>query len=272
MDNTLAQYKSYLTTLGYSSTTQRDYARAARDFLESAGGSYSRQIVFAYLATYADQSSTYRRWLMYALKSLFAFTRQPWPVDKREIPKLSKAQRVALTVDEVNRLIVASSENPLDRALLAVDSILGVRRKELSEMLVADYIRPNIRVRTAKGGEERVRYLGEDVSDIVDRYLETRRGKSPYLFVSLQGVHLSVQSLSIRFRRLADTAGIPKGVGWHGIRRGVVTWLYQAGMREKELQELFGWQSPVMPHLYVQLVEGEVDQKTRDMHPMLKGK
>ena len=70
------------------------------------------------------------------------------------------------------------------------------------------------------------------------------------------------------FRTYADQIGLPDGVGLHAIRRGVATWLFNAGMRERELQDVGRWKSPSMPAVYVQLVPGQVDREVQKKHPM----
>lgn len=270
MEESLAQYKAYLQTLGYSPSTRLQYARIAQNFLEYSKGSFSRDIVLAYLALYSTRSGTYRRFITYALKSLFLFLVKSWPLDKRESPKLSRPFRPLLSQDDITKLLQIVSGIPLEHALVTVDAVLGARREELTRIQLDDYQPPNIRVRTAKGGDERVRYIGEEACEVLNRYLDVRRSASPYLFVSSRGVALTPTALSLIFRRMADKAGIPKGVGWHAVRRSVVTWLFDGGMREREIQEVFGWKSVAMPGQYVQLSRGDIEEKVRGAHPRLR--
>lgn len=240
------------------------------DYLYESGGKLTRNSVFSYMRKYERKSGTYRRWIMYVLKSLFENAKVEWPFAKRELPKLSKPSQPYLSVHDAERLIEIAKPSFLDHALIRLDAATGARRDELSRVLVEDYSRPYMRIRTAKGGEERTRTLDSDTCNALDKYKRHRRSKSPYMFVSQQGVPLSPQTLSIRFRKLAKQAGFKKGTGWHAIRRGVVTWLFEGGMRERELQEALGWKSAVMPGKYVQLVAGKVEEKVVAAHPFFK--
>lgn len=137
-------------------------------------------------------------------------------------------------------------------------------------MMLIDYSSPHLVVRTAKGGDRRVRTLDDDTITALNSYLAVRKSKDPHLFVSEQGITFSVTTLGNRFRKIARASGFDKHIGLHAMRRGVTTWLFQAGMRERELQELMGWKSITMPSQYVQLVPGVIEEKAQALHPFSK--
>lgn len=269
-EETWAKYKTYLQTLGYSPSTKSQYSLYARSYLEYSRGAYSKSTVLAFLALYTKHSGTTRRFITYIVKSLFRFLEKPWPLDKREMPKLSRPKRPVLSQAQVRQLVEIASVNPLDHALVTLDAILGARREELARIQLADYLPPHIRIRTAKGGDERVRYIGDKACAVIDWYLVTRSSPSSFLFVSKYGTPLTPTAMSVLFRKMAVQAGIPKGIGWHAIRRSVVTWLFEGGMREREIQEVFGWKSLAMPAQYIQLSQIQVNEQVKKIHPMLR--
>lgn len=269
----LNTYEDNLRLRGLTDDSQYRYIRIAEAYLASLGedtrsGVLSRETVMSFLRSFSETSGSYRRFVMYVVKGLFEAANVKWPFTKRDLPKMSRPSRPYFTIDEMQSLLDIARPSALDYTLLRIDAVTGARREELSRMLLEDYVPPTIRVRTAKGGEERIRTLDRDTVLAVNRYLITRRSKSNALFVSRNGVPLSTQMLSKRFRRLADRAGIKKGIGWHAIRRGVATWLFKGGMRERELQDALGWKSPAMPSQYIQLVASEVEAKIIAVHPM----
>ena len=271
-DELYDQYSRYLSFLGLAAESQYQYLRIVDDYLAETGDDLTRDSVQSYMRKYEQKSGTYRRWIMYILKSLFENAKVEWPFVKRELPKLSKPSQPYLRVEDAEKLLaVAKKSSLLDYALVRLDAVTGARRKELASALLEDYVRPHIRIRTAKGGEERVRTLDDVTCAALDAYLKKRRSKSPALFVSSQGTPLTTQTLSTRFKALAKSAGFKKGTGWHSIRRGVTTWLFEGGMRERELQEALGWKSAVMPGKYVQLVAGNVEKQVIATHPFFKG-
>lgn len=270
-DELYSQYASYLDFLSLAEETKYQYLRIVDDYLYQSDGNLTRDSVLGYMRKHKSKSGTYRRWIMYILKSLFENAKVEWPFAKRELPKLSKPSQPYLRVEDAEKLIaVAKKSSPLNYALVRLDVVTGARRKELASVLLEDYSRPHIRIRTAKGGEERVRTLDPETCDTLDAYLRQRRSKSLSLFVSSQGTPLTTQTLSKRFQALAKSAGFKKGTGWHSLRRGVTTWLFEGGMRERELQEALGWKSAVMPGKYVQLVAGEIEEKVIAIHPFFK--
>ena len=269
-DELYSQYTSYLNFLSLSEETKYQYLRVVDDFLYQSGGNLTRDSVLRYMRKHEPKSGTYRRWIMYILKSLFENAKVEWPFAKRELPKLSKPYQPHLRVADAEKLIGVAKSSPLDHVLVRLDAVTGARRKELSEVLVDDYSRPYIRIRTAKGGEERIRTLDPDTCNAFSVYLKQRRSSSPYMFVSAQGVPLTPQTLSVRFRRLAQQVGFKKGTGWHAVRRGVVTWLFEGGMREREIQELIGWKSIAMVGKYTQLSPGAMEEKATGIHPFFR--
>lgn len=266
----VSRYKSELEFRSLAPATVYRYLRIVSWYLEHSRGVLSRATAVAFVNDVPGQ--TQKKLALNVLKGLFRVAGASWEFTGREAPKASAPRRPYLTIRQARALLQNASNDPLAYALLRLDMILGARREELSRMQVSDY-KPGeatIKVRTAKGGQERIRKLDLDTCRILDAYLRIRRSRTEYLFVDKTGRPLSVGSLTVLFRRLADATGIPKGVGWHAIRRGVTTWLYQAGMREKELQELMGWKVATMPHNYIQLVPGQVDEMAQARHPLIR--
>lgn len=264
-------YKQYLDFMQYEVETSYRYLRIAEDFLSYSEGKLSRDEVMAYLGEYSDCSSTYRRWIMIVLKGLFQACGVQWPFSKRELPKISKPSQPYLKFEQAELLIKeALALSPLDYALVCVDAVTGARREELTEMLREEYSQPYLVVRTRKGGNTKTRTLDPGTCSALDTYLSQRRDSSPYLFVNTRGEQFSPQGLTERFQVLQKRCGFKKGVGWHSIRRGVATWLYRNGMKEKEIQELIGWKTPSMVSRYIQLEAGEVEKKAEGANPMFR--
>ena len=89
-DELYKQYAAYLEFLRLAPETTYRYLRIADDYLYESSGVLSRDSVLRYMRKYETKSGTYRRWIMYVLKSLFENAKVEWPFAKRELPKLSK--------------------------------------------------------------------------------------------------------------------------------------------------------------------------------------
>ena len=268
IDELLATYEEYLNFANYSKETKQRYLRIAEDFLDASRGVMTREAVMKFMQQHEAKSGTYRRWTMYVIKSLFTQARIVWPFNKREMPKLSKPKQPYFEFAAFEKFLEGAKTSLLDYALLRVDAVTGARRVELSSLLESDYVRPTLKIRSAKGSEDRVRTLDAATCSALERYIRSRKSRDGFLFVSERGMQLTPLLLTKRFRVLAKSAGLAKGYGYHAIRRGLATWLYREGWRTKEIGELVGWKDETMPGHYVQLVAGEVEQKAKETHPM----
>ncbi|MDP2662083.1 MAG: tyrosine-type recombinase/integrase [Dehalococcoidia bacterium] len=265
----LASFARTMEFQNLADSTRYRYESLAREYLASSNGVMSREAVMRYLEELGG-SGTYRNWACRPLKKLFTEAKAEWPFTPRELPKPEDPKQPYLTYEQVQNLFKLAKNKPLALALLRTDAVAGARRIQLARMLRTDYDPPNLRVEGAKGGKTRIRRLDPETVAAVNAYLATRKDARPELWASKRGVPMTVYTLSMLFAELAQAAGLPKGTGWHAIRRGVATWLYKAGWREKEIQEHIGWKSPTMPHKYIQLVVSELEEEAVAIHPMFK--
>lgn len=265
-----SKFKREIEFRGLAKETQQAYLRWATAFLENSRGDLSREALVSYAESLSSRSGTTRRWVLTILKVFYESVGAKWPIRKNEMPKASAPSRPFVKYAEAEQLIASIRSDPLDYAMFRLAIILGCRRVELVRMKIDDYKKPNINVRTAKGGEPRVRQLDVETCRILDDYLKVRNSLTDALFVTQRGFPVSTQVVSERFTKHARACGFEKRKGIHAVRRGVATWLFQGGMREKEIQELIGWKTPGMVSKYVQLEPGPVEQKARESHPFLK--
>jgi integrase len=215
----------------------------------------------------------YKRWGFDVLRQFFDAIDEPWPFKRGEGPKLGKVSQPYLTQDQAETLLELTKANPMHHAMFRVACLTMARRAELALINIEDFNPPEIRIRTKKAGDERVVLLDAttiaavvDYQDNVDFDTTT---DGPLL--SVTGRRLSPDQIGSIFRGYRRQMGLPEGLGLHAIRRGVATWLYKQGMRERELQEWGGWKTATMPHKYIQLVPGEVAKEALKIHPLAGG-
>ena len=93
------------------------------------------------------------------------------------------------------------------------------------------------------------------------------------LLVNNNGKPWKVRGLEQAIYLILHRAGMyRKGLGWHAIRRGYVTWLHRRGVSETELTKLVGWKTPTMVHHYIQIDREETEHKVREVHPFANKK
>jgi integrase len=269
-DEILARLESRLRAQSSVEKTITRYLSLSRLYLEFSNSQFTRELVEEFLSEYEDTSSTYRRFLMYVLKGLFGAAGETFPFRSREFPKISQPSQPFLSIDQAEKLINAAKDDPLAYALFRLSAVTGARREEYTRMLDSDFNSPQIQIRAAKGEDIRIRTLDTETCDSLNEYRRFRKRyyrETDKLFLSRSGKALTTNALSVLFREYADDLGLDKGVGFHAIRRGLTTWLYKLGMRERELQDIMGWRSDQMPSRYIRLVSSDVDQKAAELNP-----
>ena len=149
-----------------------------------------------------------------------------------------------------------------DCALLRLGSDALLRVSELAALQVSDlHVRPGgggtltvRRSKTDREGRGRVRYLGKETMEAVQRYLQAAGVQSGALFRALHHgtVHESLGVRSIRriITRRAAAVGIVGRISGHSLRVGAVQSLVAAGASVLDVQQVGGWTSPDMPAHY----------------------
>lgn len=137
-----------------------------------------------------------------------------WDFGKRSAPRVEAQDVVkpASTLEQLSAMVAAAKKGVLsvpERAYLAVSSIYGLRREELSLIRPEhiDWGKQTIFVTTSKGGERRNQLLCEEII--------------PYLAEYRFPEVLTLFQMSAMYQRIAFKAGVelPYLSGWHSPRR-----------------------------------------------------
>ena len=165
--------------------------------------------------------------------------------DLREVRRVRGSGAVAgraLSSEEVASLFAAAEglAHPIrerDLALLALAFSTGARRSEISALDLVDYqaARPSIRIRSGKGGRDRVAFMTLAAAIHVETWLEVRGSGGGALLQPIRSNgrilarRLSAGSAYGRFQRLSSLAGIGR-LTPHDARRTVATSMLAAGV------------------------------------------
>jgi site-specific recombinase XerD len=151
-----------------------------------------------------------------------------------------------------------------DRAILSLLMWSGLRREEITKLDRISYrdedpSRPMLVVgtvqRTTKKKRARLVPLAPDTAALIDRYLIKRdacysdEADAP-LFMSQRGDRLTAQGVSQLFDRKKRAAGITGKLGVHSTRRGWCISGVKAGMSDRDLAKIAGWDSVDMVAYY----------------------
>ena len=302
-------YLQHLVLKGRSDRTLEGYSAYLNEFLAFAASKgvlptdpatkLERELLTAFQVRLATRNGPTGKKLSLATRNLFGSAIRgmlrhgvtvldltlPAP-DTVVLAKVGDRGTRRMDTDEFERLVAAipkDSEHGLrDRALLEVLFATGCR---LSELCGLTRRRVNLRTREVevigKGKKVRGTFVTESAADWLQRYLNTRRDDSPYLFISRQTVRhvpdpktgerkpkkdifpLHPNTVEHIVKQLALRAGLPDDFSPHWLRHGRLTIVARhAGLLAA--QELAGHASPETTKRYTKITGAELKKHFDD--------
>jgi integrase/recombinase XerD len=302
-------YMQRLLLAGRSEHTVRKYAASIEDFERFAAGrqvsesapayKIDRKLIGAYQLDLSRRHGADGRVLALSTRNVYGsalrgLLRHGVTVMGLDVPapdtvvlaKVGDQTTRHLEIHEFKQLVdsirVDSAHGLRDRALLEVLFATGCR---LSELCGLTRRRVNLKTREVevigKGKKARGTFLTDEAADWLQRYLNTRRDDSPYVFISSQTIRQvldrktgkkvpkkSVYPLSPRHvetivSQLALRAGLPEDFSPHWFRHGRLTIMARhSGLLAA--QELAGHASPQTTRRYTRITSSELKKHFDD--------
>lgn len=160
-------------------------------------------------------------------------------------PRRTKKLPVVLSVEEVERLIVAT-RNIKHKALLMLAYSSGLRRQEIQQIKPSaiDSSRMQIHVVQGKGKKDRYTILSSKTLEFLRFYFKIER-PSVWLFEAQghKGRPLSETTLACIVKNSAAKAGIKKNISFHTLRHCFATHLLEKGVSLPLIQQMMGHSS-----------------------------
>jgi site-specific recombinase XerD len=166
---------------------------------------------------------------------------RPWQVDKIHFQKRRRKLPTVLTEPEVVRLL-AAARNLKEQALLMTLYSAGLRLRELTHLQPPDIESGamRIRVREAKGGQQRYVGLSTTLLPVLRRYFRFYR-PGPWLFFGESREEpIADRGVQRLVTLAARRAGISKRVSPHTLRHSFATHLLEHGTDLRFIQEALG--------------------------------
>jgi integrase/recombinase XerD len=202
------------------------------------------------------------------------------PASELELPKLpQRLPRAVLTAEEAESVLakpdVTQPEGLRDRAMLELLYSTGLRRAELSRLLVfdVDATRGTVFVREGKGRKDRVVPVGERALAWTLKYLEEARPKltgardEGVLLLGDAGEGLHVDYLTQRVRQYIEAAGLEKPGACHLFRHSMATAMLEGGADVRFVQEMLGHASLETTQLYTRVTVEKLRAVHAATHP-----
>jgi len=208
-------------------------------------------------------SDSYVRWSYYALKRVYKATRSPFTMTLEDLPlgRREAVHRPVLSADEVASLIAFTRRcgSPSERFYLAMSTVYGLRRVELSRLTQESFREGTVRIETAKHGAPRTHLIPSEIQAVVREALQAN------------ALGYSISGLTAMFRELHHKAGLKRDgkIGWHSIRRSLDTCLLDLGLNYYHVRDFLRWRSAPgdMPALYHRANPASVDLEVFRVHP-----
>lgn len=163
-----------------------------------------------------------------------------WPYRKGETPQTRQSDVYSPALDPELIKMMIQNRNKLtdsEACFLALSTIYGLRRIEMSTITSEDVkLEDNaIFIHTAKGGRERWHKIPEQIKPYLTKHnFDTR----------FNGGELTVMFWEILKKNNLKSALSNKRIGWHAIRRTVVTLLIRSGLDPFLVKDFLRWKGP----------------------------
>lgn len=202
------------------------------------------------------------------------------PTEGLDSPKIGRALPHAISVEEVDKLLAATTQDVhpealRDRAMLELLYATGMRVTELVSLDVDDVNLQPGHVRCAgRAGRERIIPVGYDKMAPVENYIHgarrllLRRPEQSALFLNHRGERLTRQGFWLIIKGYAKRAGIDSSITPHVLRHSFATHLIASGAELKAVQEILGHASISSTQVYTQMSPERLRREWERAHPL----
>ena len=201
------------------------------------------------------------------------------PTETVPAPHIARTLPEVLSEKEVGSLLAAPDPSkPLglrDKAMLETLYATGLRISELVSLKLDDIradMMPFVLVR-GKRDKERIVPLGGEAYRYVKRYLDESRGeilgkkRSPFLFITSRGGHISRKTFWVLVGLYARKAGIRKNIYPHLLRHSFATHLLEHGADLRSVQTLLGHSDITTTQIYTEVSRERLRRLYNKSHP-----
>ncbi len=202
------------------------------------------------------------------------------PMIEIDPPKKEKRLPVALTQDEVERLLTQPDTSKKlglrDRAILETLYATGMRVSELINLTQSN-LHSDLRLVKVlgKGSKERLIPISPIALDWINKYEQEVRDPLvleknkyvEYIFLNSRGNILTRQAIWQIIKRYCQLAGINKDVTPHTLRHTFATHLLENGADLRVVQEILGHSDISTTQIYTNLTQKHILQVYNETHP-----
>ncbi len=150
-----------------------------------------------------------------------------------------------LTTSQMARLLDGAERRRhglRDRAILLTMFRHGLRASELCNLRLDDYLKKKsrLRVKRNKGGLSTIQPVEADEAAALNKYIKTRRGSAPWLFLTERRARLTRQAVFYIIRGAAELSSLDRPVNPQLLRHACVHYLAEKGYDYATIQLYLG--------------------------------
>jgi len=233
----LEKYSSNLT----GSKSRNHYLSYAEDFLDHADG-LDKESVTKYIERLRrhKKSPGTRNFAFRVIRRLFIVNGLEWPFLRGQAPQIGQRDeyKPALDPELIKIMIEAAKSGKLaadEAAFLALSSVYGLRRGEMVDLKAGDIDLTNntLYIATLKHGRERYHLIPPEIHS----YLEAHDFNQVYSLTGMDQI----------FWRIVNNCGLgalkSERLGWHAIRRSVLTGLINNRLNPLAARAFLRWKA-----------------------------
>jgi integrase/recombinase XerC len=203
------------------------------------------------------------------------------PAQHIKAPKQARTLPKTLDVDQVNGLLDAGANSPLEIRDLAMFELFyssGLRLSELSslDLIDLDLSDRSLIVRSGKGGKSRVLPIGGKAVTAINNWLQGRAKMTAIdnvaLFVTTKGRRLGQRSIELRLSLWCKKKGIDQHIHPHMLRHSFASHLLESSQDLRAVQELLGHSNISTTQIYTHLDFQHLAEIYDKAHPRARKK
>jgi integrase/recombinase XerC len=195
-------------------------------------------------------------------------------------PKSARRLPQTLDVDQMNQLLAAPTDTPLEQRDVAIMELLYSSGLRLAELVGLDLMSVDLADRTVrvlgKGSKTRIVPVGSKAVTALKAWITQRRGLAPAdctaLFVGRNGRRLGARAIQLRIAALARRQQVPIGVHPHLFRHSFATHLLESSGDLRGVQELLGHADISTTQVYTHLDFQHLARTYDQAHPRARRK
>lgn len=292
---TIAEFKRYMETRGYSEKTLEAYGYGLKRFMEYLEKEHiedlrkiNKKFILDYQKEINHQGGAVetRAIKIRSVKRLFEYLvdRNQLLINPTEgviaVPGEKRKIGTVLTMEEMNTLLLqpnlSVSSHIRDRAMMEVLYSTAIRSNELLNLHVYDVDLKDkvLFIRKGKGGRQRVVPLGKNACKYLREYIEKVRPrqakknpKERKLFLNVSGKEMTWKATRDRIQVYRNQAGIKKRFSLHVFRRTCATHMLQKGADIRYVQKLLGHKYLKTTEVYTKVLPVDVKKVHNKTHP-----